>query len=176
MSDALAPVLERLQADFDDAVARLTELLRIPSISTDPAYRAQTRAAAELLAADLATIGFESKVHDTDGQPMVTATTAGPDHDSGGGDAPHILYYGHYDVQPPDPLEEWDTAPFEPTIVDGPHGKRIIARGAVDDKGQLMTFVEAFRAWFGVHGSLPVKTTILLEARRSPAVRALIRS
>ncbi len=163
MSDALAPVMERLQAGFDDSVARLTELLRIPSISTDPAYRPQTRAAAEWLADDLAAIGFESKVHDTDGQPMVTATTPGPDQNSGGGDAPHILYYGHYDVQPPDPLEEWDTAPFEPTIVDGPHGKRIIARGAVDDKGQLMTFVEAFRAWFGVHGSLPVKATILLE-------------
>ena len=163
MSDTLAPVLERLQAGFDDAVARLTELLRIPSISTDPAYRPQTRAAAEWLADDLAAIGFESKVHDTPGQPIVTATTPGPDHDSDGGDAPPILYYGHYDVQPPDPLDEWDTAPFEPTIVDGPHGKRIIARGAVDDKGQLMTFVEAFRAWFDVHGSLPVKATILLE-------------
>ena len=159
MNEALDPVLQRLREDFDGAVGRLSTLLRIPSISTDPAYRAQTRAAAELLADDLTTIGFESTVHDTDGQPMVTAQHRGPDSDTAG----HILYYGHYDVQPPDPLDLWDTPPFEPTIVQGPHGKRIVARGAVDDKGQLMTFIEAFRAWNHVHGALPVKVTILLE-------------
>ncbi len=159
MSQALAPVLQRLRDDFDGAVERLSALLRIPSISTNPQYRPQTRAAAELLADDLATIGFESSVHDTLGQPMVTATCRGHDADAAG----HILYYGHYDVQPPDPLELWDSPPFEPTIVDGPHGKRIVARGAVDDKGQLMTFVEAFRAWHHVHGSLPVNVTVLLE-------------
>ncbi|MHC4612937.1 MAG: M20/M25/M40 family metallo-hydrolase, partial [Planctomycetota bacterium] len=76
---------------------------------------------------------------------------------------PHLLYYGHYDVQPPDPLDLWDSPPFEPTIVEGPHGRRLVARGAVDDKGQLMTFVEAFRAWHDVHGTLPVKVTVLLE-------------
>lgn len=159
MSDALAPVLQRLRDDFDGAVQRLSALLRIPSISTDPQYRPQTRAAADLLADDLATIGFESSVHDTAGQPMVTATCRAHDTDA----VAHILYYGHYDVQPPDPLELWDSPPFEPTIVDGPHGKRIVARGAVDDKGQLMTFVEAFRAWHHVHGSLPVNVTVLLE-------------
>ncbi|MCA9296326.1 MAG: M20/M25/M40 family metallo-hydrolase, partial [Phycisphaerales bacterium] len=67
------------------------------------------------------------------------------------------------DVQPPDPLELWDTKPFEPVVVDSPHGGKIVARGAVDDKGQLMTFIEAFRAWKSVHGSLPINITVMLE-------------
>ena len=98
---------------------------------------------------------------DTPGHPMVVAHFTPPS--SNGDDGPHILYYGHYDVQPPDPLELWKSKPFEPAIVKGEHGKRIVARGAVDDKGQVMTFIEAFRAWMNVHGTLPVKVTVLLE-------------
>ncbi len=158
MSDRLDPVLRQLDADREAAVERLCALLRIPSISTDPEYSSQTRQAAELLADDLASIGFEARVHDTDGHPMVTAR-----HHDAGPEAPHILYYGHYDVQPPDPIELWNSPPFEPVLADGPHGKRVVARGAVDDKGQLMTFVEAFRAWQHVHGTLPVRVTVLLE-------------
>ena len=90
---------------------------------------------------------------------MVVAHHDGPD----GADVPHILYYGHYDVQPPDPVELWESGPFEPTVVDSPHGQKLVCRGAVDDKGQLMTFVEAFRAWKAVHGALPVKVTVMLE-------------
>src|SRR3546814_12924462 len=89
---------------------------------------------------------------------MVVAHHPGP-----GGDAPHILYYGHYDVQPADPLELWNSAPFEPVLVDAERGKRIVARGAVDDKGQVMTWIEAFRAWRDVHGILPCRVTVLLE-------------
>src|SRR3546814_19700683 len=89
---------------------------------------------------------------------MVVAHHPGP-----GGDAPHILYYGHYDVQPADPLELWNSAPFEPVLVDAERGKRIVARGAVDDKGQVMTWIEAFRAWPDVHGILPCRVTVLLE-------------
>ncbi len=153
----LEPVLKRLDADFEGALERLKDLLRIPSVSTDPACAGEVRRAAEWLARDLASIGFKTKVHKTPKHPIVTATCA----EAPG--APHILYYGHYDVQPPDPLEQWKTPPFEPTIVDGPRGKRLVARGAVDDKGQVMTFVEAFRAWRSVHGTLPVNVTVMLE-------------
>lgn len=152
------PVLDRIDRDFDHAVARLSDLLRIPSISTDPAYRDQTRQAATWLADDLATIGFDASVRDTTGHPMVVAEHAAADED-----APTILYYGHYDVQPPDPLELWDSPPFEPVVTESAHGKKIVARGAVDDKGQLMTFIEAFRAWKQEHGSLPVHVKVMLE-------------
>jgi acetylornithine deacetylase/succinyl-diaminopimelate desuccinylase-like protein len=157
MSEPLQPVLKKLEADFEPAIERVSALLRIPSISTDPAYRGDVQRCAAHVADDLSSIGFESTVHETDGHPVVTARHAGP------AGAPRVLYYGHYDVQPPDPLELWDSPPFEPTIVEGPHGRRLIARGAVDDKGQLMTFVEAFRAWRDVHGTLPVNVTVLLE-------------
>ena len=171
---SLDPVLDHLDAGLDEAVERLVTLLRIPSISTDPAYRDDTRRAAQVLADDLAGMGFEAGVRDTTGHPMVVAHHPGP-----GGDAPHVLYYGHYDVQPPDPLDQWDSPPFEPTITEGKHGKRIVARGAVDDKGQLMTFVEAFRAWLAVHGSLPIRVTVLIEGEEesgSPSLDPFLES
>lgn len=153
----LAPVLQHAEKEFDASVQRLSDFLRIPSISTDATYDAETRRAAQWVADELSGIGFDASVRKTTGHPMVVA------HHDGPADAPHLLYYGHYDVQPPDPLELWEHPPFEPTIVEGPHGKRIVARGAVDDKGQLMLFVEAFRAWKAVHGTLPVRVTVLLE-------------
>ncbi len=164
---SVAPVLKQIDADIDNAVKRLCDLLRIPSISTDPAYNKQTREAAQWCSDQLTQIGFKSSVRDTTGHPMVVAhfdpgdkTGKGPGLSSGG---PHILYYGHYDVQPPDPLELWESKPFEPSIVKSPHGKRVVARGAVDDKGQVMTMIEAFRAWIKVYKTLPVKVTVLLE-------------
>ncbi len=159
MSIPLAPVIERINADLDHAVQRLFALLRIPSISTDSAYDNDVKRAAQMLVDDLAGIGFDAKLHETTGHPMVIARHAGPGSDN----VPHVLYYGHYDVQPVDPLEQWDSPPFEPVLANGEHGKRILARGAVDDKGQMMTFIEAFRAYQAVHGSLPIKVTILLE-------------
>jgi acetylornithine deacetylase/succinyl-diaminopimelate desuccinylase-like protein len=84
-------------------------------------------------------------------------------HPGPGGDAPHLLFYGHYDVQPPEPLELWTSPPFEPAVVEGPHGPRVVARGAVDDKGQTMTWLEAFRAWEAEGGGLPVRVTVLVE-------------
>ena len=157
----VAPVIKQLDADFDSAVKRLCDLLRIPSISTDPAYNAQTRAAGQWCADQLKEIGFEASLRDTPGHPMVIAHHPGPEGQSS--DAPHILYYGHYDVQPPDPLELWESPPFEPAIVKGQQGNRVVARGAVDDKGQVMTFIEAFRAWMKVHGTMPVKVSVILE-------------
>ncbi|MBT8484676.1 MAG: dipeptidase [Phycisphaerales bacterium] len=158
MTDLLTPVTERIDAEFDASVERLKELLRIPSISTDPAYRDRTKEAAEWCAGVLTDIGLDASVRSTTGHPMVVAHDPGP-----GPDAPHLLYYAHYDVQPPDPLELWEHDPFDPIIADSPHGGRIVARGACDDKGQMMTFLEAFRHWRAVHGTLPVRVTVLLE-------------
>lgn len=162
MGDAvLEQVLARLEAGRDQSLARLKAILRLPSIGTDPAYQAETRACAEWLVAELAGLGFAASLRPTKGQPMVVAHHPGPP----GADAnlPHVLYYGHYDVQPAEPLELWTSPPFEPRVVEAEHGPRIVARGAVDDKGQVMTFIEAMRAWHGVTGSLPVRVTVFLE-------------
>jgi len=152
----LDDVLARVDADLDAALARLFEVMRLKSISTDHAFDAETRANAEWHARDLASIGFDATVRDTAGHPVVLG------HDRGASGR-SILFYGHYDVQPVDPLDLWDNDPFDPRIIDTPHGKIITGRGSADDKGQLMTFVEACRAWKAVTGSLPVPVTILLE-------------
>lgn len=152
-------VLEHVERNFDHSVDRLIHWLRIPSVSTDPAYKGQCRQAAQWLADDLAAIGFAAQLRDTPGHPVVFAHHPG----SAGGAGPHLLFYGHYDVQPPDPLDLWDSPPFEPAVVEGPHGPRIVARGAVDDKGQVMTFVEACRAWHEVAGGVPCAVTCLIE-------------
>ena len=117
-------------------------------------------------------MGFEAAVQPTAGHPVVVAQHAGT-----GGDVPHLLFYGHYDVQPAEPIELWDHPPFEPTLVDGPHGKRVYARGAVDDKGQVMLWLEALRAWHDETGSLPVRVTVLIEGEEevgSPSLDAFI--
>jgi len=170
MSDLpVAAVLARVDDQLDASTERLFEFLRIPSISTDPAYKAEVRRGADWMADAFRELGFEMQVMDTDGHPMVVGTHEGP-----GGDAPHLLYYGHYDVQPADPLDLWTSPPFEPVLADGPHGKRIVARGAVDDKGQVMTFVEAFRAWRDVHGTLPCKVTVMIEGEEETGSPSLL--
>jgi acetylornithine deacetylase/succinyl-diaminopimelate desuccinylase-like protein len=154
----LDDVLARADHNLDHSLERLFELLRIPSISTDPAHAPECRRAAQWLVAELASLGFDSGLRDTTGHPMVVGHRAGPDG------APHVLFYGHYDVQPPDPLEKWQTPPFEPVRRTDSDGiERIYARGASDDKGQLMTFVEASRAYVEVTGGLPVTVTVLVE-------------
>ena len=158
MSAALDAVRAHLDADHANARERCCDLLRIPSVSTDPAYMGEMDRAAAWLRDQLAGMGFTAAVHPTDGHLVVLAHHAGADPA-----APRVLYYGHYDVQPPDPVDEWRSPPFEPTVETGPHGDRLVARGAVDDKGQLMTFVEALRAWCAVHGAPPVPVTVLLE-------------
>jgi acetylornithine deacetylase/succinyl-diaminopimelate desuccinylase-like protein len=157
----LQPVLDRIDADFDNALQRLFALLRIKSNSADPAFARDCKAAADHLAADIATLGFETEVRPTAGHPAIVAKRNGG---ADKGARPHVLFYGHYDVQPVDPLELWHRPPFEPAIADHADGRKIIvARGAEDDKGQLMTFVEACRAWTSVTGSLPLDVTILIE-------------
>jgi acetylornithine deacetylase/succinyl-diaminopimelate desuccinylase-like protein len=156
MSD-LDRVLDAIDADLDNALERLFETLRLKSISTDPDYAAETRACAEWHAADLAQIGFDASVRDTAGHPMVV----GHQRDVSG---PSVLFYGHYDVQPVDPLELWERDPFDPKIVTRADGsKMLVGRGTSDDKGQLMTFVEACRGWKAVTGKLPIPVTVLLE-------------
>jgi len=155
--DKLDAVLARIDANADAALERLFAVLRIKSISTDPAYAAECRACAEWHAKDLASIGFQAEARGTPGHPIVVAH-----HREGSG--PSALFYGHYDVQPVDPLELWDHDPFEPKIETRADGTKVIrARGAADDKGQLMTFVEACRAWKEVTGALPIPVTVLLE-------------
>jgi acetylornithine deacetylase/succinyl-diaminopimelate desuccinylase-like protein len=154
----VAQVLERVDANLDASVERLFDILRIPSVSTDPAFTEHVNRAAHWMSDELTGLGFTASVRPTTGHPMVVAHHPGP-----GGEVPHILYYGHYDVQPAEPLELWNSGPFEPVLVDAERGKRIVARGAVDDKGQVMTWIEAFRAWRDVHGTLPCRITVLLE-------------
>src|SRR4030088_1017464 len=160
MSNApqLQPVLDRIDADFNNSLERLFALLRIKSISADPAFAGDCMAASDHLAKDIATLRFETEVRPTAGHPAIVAKA------NGGGTRPHVLFYGHYDVQPVDPLNLWHRPPFEPAVTDHADGRKIIvARGAEDDKGQLMTFVEACRAWKSVTGSLPVDVTIVIE-------------
>ena len=157
MTSSLPAVLDKIDAEIDRSIERLFAFLRIPSISTDPAYREQCRVAADHVAADLRSIGFATTVHGTPGHPVVTGECQN-------GNGPRVLFYGHYDVQPVDPLDLWTTSPFEPRVATLDGGRRIIvARGACDDKGQVMTFVEACRAWRAVTGALPVDVSVVIE-------------
>ena len=153
----LDAVLSRIDQNIDQSVERLFALLRIASVSTDPAFKDQCRAAAEHVAADLKSIGFEASVRPTAGHPVVVGK-------SNGVAGPRVLFYGHYDVQPVDPLSLWKTPPFEPRIETLADGRKIIvARGACDDKGQAMTFIEACRAFKAVTGKLPLPITMMIE-------------
>ena len=153
----LQSVLDHIDKDFDNSLERLFSLLRIKSISADPAFAADCKAAAEHLAKDIASLGVATEVRSTAGHPAIVGKT-------GAGGRPHVIFYGHYDVQPVDPLDLWHRPPFEPVVTDHADGRKIIvARGAEDDKGQVMTFVEACRAWKKVTGSLPIDITFLIE-------------
>lgn len=153
------PVLTRIDEDLENATARLFELLRIPSISTDPAFKDACDEAADWLVGDLTDLGFSASKRETPGHPMVVAHG----EDAGSTTAPHVMFYGHYDVQPVDPLSLWHRDPFDPALEDTTAGRVIRGRGSSDDKGQLMTFVEACRAWKSVHGTLPAKISMFFE-------------
>jgi acetylornithine deacetylase/succinyl-diaminopimelate desuccinylase-like protein len=152
---SLSAVLDQLKRDESAAVSRLVDWLRIPSISTDPKFKPDVARAAEWAAAQLRECGLQVEVCPTSvpggkpgsGHPIVLAHSKG----DAGYRGPHVLFYGHYDVQPCDPLELWESPPFEPVRRAARKGEaggeRLVARGAVDDKGQVMTFIEALRAW-----------------------------
>ena len=162
----LNAVLDQIDATLPQALERLLTLLRIPSISTDPAFAADCAKAADWLVADLQSLGFDASSRATPGHPMVVA--------HGGAGDKHLLFYGHYDVQPVDPLALWTRDPFDPVIEETPTGRVIRARGASDDKGQLMTFLEACRAWKAVHGTLPGRLTMFFEGEEESGSPSLI--
>lgn len=165
MTDSHA-VLAYVEDHLDDSLDRLFALMRVPSISTDPAYAGQCQVAARHLSDELASLGFTARVAPTPGHPMVVAH-----HE---GDGPHVLFYGHYDVQPVDPLELWKRDPFDPVLeTRGDGSKAIVGRGASDDKGQLRTFIEACRAWKETAGKLPVRVTILFEGEEESGSESL---
>jgi len=149
-------------ADLDDYLAQndrrahdeLFELLRIPSVSARSEHTADVARAADWVATKLRDAGLETKVWPTKGHPIVVGEWRGAP-----AGAQTVLIYGHYDVQPAEPLELWDSPPFEPTIRDG----KIFARGSVDDKGQLFIHIKALEAHLKVRGTLPVNVVVLAE-------------
>jgi acetylornithine deacetylase/succinyl-diaminopimelate desuccinylase-like protein len=163
-------VLAEIDRALPESLERLFKLMRIKSISTDPAYAKECRKAADWLAADLKSMGFAATVRSTAGHPVVVGH-----HD---GDGPHVLFYGHYDVQPVDPLNLWDAEPFDAHVRTRSDGnKEIFGRGSADDKGQLMTFLEACRAYKKVQGRLPCRVTIMLEGEEesgSPSLKPFL--
>jgi acetylornithine deacetylase/succinyl-diaminopimelate desuccinylase-like protein len=154
------------QSNATRFVDELKALLRIPSISTSPEHIADTRRAAEFVAAELRRIGMQkvrlietTSAKHPDGHPLVYADYLNAPS-ANGKSAPTVLMYGHYDVQPPDPLDEWKTPPFEPTERDG----NLYARGAVDDKGQMWMHIKALESLLTTHsGKLPINIRVIIE-------------
>lgn len=161
-------ILQKVDENLDAAISRLFDLLRKPSISTDPAYREDCIATADALVQILSDIGFQATRRDTQGLPMVVA------HTPAGTPGPNLLFYGHYDVQPVDPLDLWEHPPFEPQIIKRDGVEVISARGASDDKGQLMTFIEACRAFVDTTGALPANITVFLEGEEESGSPSLV--
>jgi acetylornithine deacetylase/succinyl-diaminopimelate desuccinylase-like protein len=150
MDTAVSVYLEQHQARF---VEELCALLRIPSVSADPAYLPAMQQAATFVRDQFAGLGLQADIVPTAGHPIVFAEWLGRPG------APTVLVYGHYDVQPPDPLELWTTPPFEPAIRDG----KLYARGASDDKGQFFTHIKSVEAWLKTRGTLPVNVKFVIE-------------
>jgi acetylornithine deacetylase/succinyl-diaminopimelate desuccinylase-like protein len=153
-------VLDHLRKSESAQIDRLCQWLKIPSISTDKAYAGDVRKAGEWARDRLKEIGIDAVLRETGmkekpGHPIVFAEHPGPDGYKG----PHVLFYGHYDVQPVDPVNLWKSPPFEPVVMKD----RIVARGACDDKGQVASFLEALRAWKEATGEIPIRLTILIE-------------
>ena len=150
----MSDVLKYVDANLGRFRAEMYDFLRIPSVSAKEDHNADTRRAAEWLAERMKEAGLEASIHETAGHPVVLGEWRGA-----GKDAPTVMIYGHYDVQPPEPLEEWESPPFEPTERDG----RVYARGSADDKGQLYMHIKALEAHMKVNGKLPINVVVLAE-------------
>jgi succinyl-diaminopimelate desuccinylase len=149
----MANIDDYLAAQCDRFVTELCEFLRIPSISADPAYRDAIEEAAAWVAGQLRRLGFRVETIPTGGHPLVYAESPKVDG------APTALVYGHYDVQPVDPLDQWISPPFQPSIRDG----NLFARGATDDKGQMFTHLKSAEAWIECQGRLPLNLKFIVE-------------
>src|ERR1700722_2993092 len=154
MSEDLAKVEKLLAENEAGFVEELKAFCRIPRVSAGPAYREQVSQAARFVADRLQQAGFDAvRIVPTGGHPVVTAELCRVES------APTVLVYGHYDVQPPDPLDRWTSPPFEPTVRDG----RLYARGSADDKGPLLIPILAAEAWLKQCGGLPINVKFLIE-------------
>lgn len=154
---SLEKTLSRIDSDLDSSLDRLFAFLRFESIGADSAFDKQTRACAEHLVKDLQSLGFEASARPTPGHPVVVGHRRRPGK-------PHVLFYGHYDVQPVDPLDLWDEPPFAPRVRELEPGRKVITgRGSCDDKGQVMTFLEACRAMIAETGDLPISLSVMIE-------------
>lgn len=156
-------VLSRIDREKETYLEELKQLIRIPSISTDPAYREHVLAASDFLVGKLRDAGLASERIETAGYPLVYAEWMGAPG------KPTLLFYGHYDVQPADPLELWRNPPFEPTV----EGDCLYARGATDDKGQSYAHVKAVAAMLAERGSLPVNVKFLIEGEEESGGEAI---
>jgi acetylornithine deacetylase/succinyl-diaminopimelate desuccinylase-like protein len=149
----MTTAIQYIEANRQALVDDLIDLLRIPSVSADSRHAGDVRHAAEWVAKRFERLGLSTEIIQTAGHPIVYAeSTPVPGR-------PIALVYGHYDVQPPDPLAEWISPPFEPTIRNG----NIVARGATDDKGQMLTHVKSAEAWIKAVGKLPLQVKFLIE-------------
>jgi acetylornithine deacetylase/succinyl-diaminopimelate desuccinylase-like protein len=150
----MSALVDYIEANREQFLAGLVELLTIPSVSADPRHTADVRACAEWLAGQMRALGLDNvQILPTGGHPAVYGEWLGAPGQ------PTVLVYGHYDVQPPDPLDEWDTPPFQPAIRDG----RVFARGAADDKGQVFMHLKAVEAHLRTSGRLPINLKFIFE-------------
>jgi acetylornithine deacetylase/succinyl-diaminopimelate desuccinylase-like protein len=158
-------VLGRIDREKGAYLEELKDYIRIPSISTDPEYKPQVRRAAEFLLGKMRAAGLTAELIETAGHPLVYGEwTKAPG-------APTVLFYGHYDVQPVDPVDLWRHPPFEPTE----EGDSLVARGATDDKGQSYTHVKAVAAMLAERGALPVNVKFLVEGEEEAGGEAIDR-
>lgn len=156
-------VEEYLKDNSKQFLDELSDLLRIPSVSADSAFKQDVRRAALEVERQMQQAGMQTELIETPGNPVVMGTFVVSES------APTVLVYGHYDVQPPDPLEKWISGPFEPTVRDG----KIYARGATDDKGQMLTHIKAVEGWSKACGKPPVNVKVIIEGEEEVGSRNL---
>jgi acetylornithine deacetylase/succinyl-diaminopimelate desuccinylase-like protein len=163
MATETRDVLDRIDAEKEIYLEELKDYIRIPSISTDPQYKGEVLRASEFLIGKLRAAGLTAERIETEGHPLVFAEWLGAPG------KPTVLFYGHYDVQPVDPIDLWRHPPFEPTV----EGDKLVARGATDDKGQSYTHVKAVAAMLAERGSLPVNVKFLVEGEEEAGGHAI---